>query len=141
MGIFRKLFSFSREEVQTAFKTARLKKKALGFKLLQAEINTEASPSPENLFGKLLIITPRACGKAHERNELRRRAKAIFFQERLYEKPITSLLLVYQPAMKLTFEELKQFLIENIWYALSKHPNWPLAQLFVILNSFQDPGH
>ncbi|MCF7799960.1 ribonuclease P protein component [Candidatus Babeliales bacterium] len=104
---FKKLFSFSKKEIDSAFKDAKIKKQDLGLKLLQAK--------QENLdFGKLLIIIPARTGKAHDRNLIKRRIKAIFYEHKLYQKPIISIIFVYKPALNLTFEQLKDFLVQNV---------------------------
>ena len=69
MGMFRKLFSFSKKEIDQIFSHAGLRKKQHGFKLLQVSFDTLSEEVQKTLIpGKLLIITPRSCGKAHERN-------------------------------------------------------------------------
>jgi ribonuclease P protein component len=65
-------------------------------------------------FGKILIIIPAKTGKAHDRNLIKRRIKAIFYEQKLYEKPIISIIFAYKPALNLTFEQLKDFLTKNI---------------------------
>lgn len=101
----RKLFTFTRQEVASTFEIAQAKKYGHGLKLLGA-------PCPEGLsHGKLLIVTPRACGKAHDRNLIRRRLKEIFYTEKLYTKRVTWILLIRKQAIELTFDQLKEFLI------------------------------
>ncbi len=77
-----------------------------GLKLLQAPTERD--------FGKLLVIIPKKSGKAHDRNLFKRRTKAIFYEEKLYQKPSVFILLVYKNAMKLSFEELRDFLVKAI---------------------------
>jgi len=38
-------------------------------------------------FGKILIIIPGKTGNAIKRNKIRRQIKAIFYEEKLFEKP------------------------------------------------------
>jgi ribonuclease P protein component len=103
---FKDLFRFEQKDIRSTFKNAQLKNKIFGLKLLQA--------STKNNFGKMLIITPRKMGNACKRNKIRRQVKNIFFQEKLYEKPYNSILLVYKEATKLNFDQIKAFLIKNL---------------------------
>lgn len=115
MTIFRKIFAFTTQEISCIFKHAGAKKYHTGLKLLQAPVN--CSPiiqSAKNPYGKLLIVTPRACGKAHDRNRIRRQIKAIFYEEELYQAPAIWVLLVRKQAMDLSFDDLKKFLVNTI---------------------------
>ena len=107
MVSFKSLYSFSKKEIDTAFKEVHPAGSILGLKLLQ-------TPPSEKPHGKLLIIIPRAVGTAVVRNKIRRQIKAVFYEERLYEKLVTSIVLIYKQATKIGFEELKKFLVKNI---------------------------
>ena len=98
----RSLFSFSKIEVDNAFKTSHAKVSYRGFKLLQSH--------EQPLHGKILIVLPRACGKAHDRNRLRRQLRSIFYEHKLYQNKTTWILLVRKDAMNLDFETLTLFL-------------------------------
>ena len=113
---FRKLFSFSQKEITDTYARAKIIKKVLGLKLLVAPLDITSHGSTEN-HGKLLIVISRKTGKAHVRNLLRRRIKSIFFEQKLYQKPTRSVLIVYREATKLTFEQLQQ--IMQAWFAQS----------------------
>ncbi|MFH1461971.1 MAG: ribonuclease P protein component [bacterium] len=103
---FKDLFRFEKKEVDLTFQNAKQKDKIEGLKLLQ-------SPNVETAFGKLLIITSKKVGKAHKRNRIRRQLKSIFYQEKLFQNPINSIIIVYKQATDLTFEQLREFLIKN----------------------------
>lgn len=105
---FRHLFRFLTKEIEAAFpKRHKFGARTPGLKLVVGE--------PTNRdHGKLLIITPRAAGKAHQRNLLRRRIKSIYYQHELYKTPIYHLLVVYKEATRLTYDQLKEFLTKNI---------------------------
>lgn len=60
--------------------------------------------------GKLLIVTPRKTGSAPKRNLLRRRLKAIYYQEKLYTIAAIGIIILYDHATTLSFDELKTFL-------------------------------
>jgi ribonuclease P protein component len=101
---FRTLFSFTKPEVDATFAAARLRRKIKGFTLLAAPATA----------GRLLIVIPRAVGKAHDRNLLRRRLKSIFYEERLFEQPFTFIVLTYKSATEWSFEDLKKFLVDGV---------------------------
>ena len=100
---FKSLFTFTQKEVDAAFADASKLASIPGLKLLSAK-------EPREDHGKLLLMIPRRFGGAVKRNKIRRQIKAIYFQERLYSKPRTAILLVYTDANALGFEELKAFL-------------------------------
>ena len=106
MSKFQDYFRFSKKEVTLAFEHAKLTNQTNGLKLLKTTLQTASEDLPH---GKILIIISRKVGKAHERNLSRRRIKSIFYEEKLYEKPLISILLTYKPATELSFEQLKEF--------------------------------
>lgn len=111
MASHRQFFSFTKKQVDYAFARARTVASRSGLKLLRLQKEQLLTPLGE---GKLLVIIPRAAGKAHDRNLIRRRLKAIFYQEKLYGYPLTYFILVYHQAKQLSFEELKTFLCSYI---------------------------
>lgn len=112
MTIFRKLFAFTSPEITCIFRHARAKKYHVGLKLLEAPASCSTLiQSAKVPYGKLLIVTPRASGKAHDRNRVRRQTKAIFYEEELYKTPAIWVLLVRKQAMDLGFDDLKKFLL------------------------------
>lgn len=107
---FKNLFQFNQKEIDQAFKTAKIVNKIDGLKLLQSELIYEQT---DEKYGKILIVTSAKSGKAHDRNLIRRRIKDIFYKENLYQKHVISILLVYKAAMKLDFDQLKEFLVSS----------------------------
>lgn len=100
------LFSFAKSEVDAAFTASGPIGYVTGIKLI-------GCPAPEGqAYGKLLIITPRASGKAHDRNLMRRRMKAIFYQEKLYETPRIWIALCNKRSQGLAFEKLQAFMLK-----------------------------
>ncbi len=67
---------------------------------------------PTGGVGRLLVITPRRCGSAPQRNLIRRRLKHIFYEERLFEKSFDMIVYVYSVAADLPFLTLKTLLLE-----------------------------
>ncbi len=111
MITFRKIFSLTKDEIACALKTAHTKKYQHGIKILEVPLN--CSQEPVN-FGRMLIITPRASGKAHDRNRIRRLIKSVFYEEKLYQKPGLWVAIVYRRAMDLKFEDMKKLLKEAL---------------------------
>ena len=104
---FRSLFNFASNEVKAAFAVAQPTGFMRGLKLIKA-------PAAEGqTHGKLLVITARASGKAHQRNLLRRRAKAIFYEEKLYQEPAIWILLTNKRAIGISFDTVKAFLLKS----------------------------
>lgn len=99
MSFFRSLFSFSRKEINEAFKEARLHATYPGITIL-------ISPLSTSTHGKLLITIPKAFGSAPERNKLRRQLKAIYYEQQLYQKPHIGIILIKKNRKKYSFEEL-----------------------------------
>ncbi len=113
-SLFRSLFSFDKKEIDKAFKQVKLVAKTRGLKLLQAPGLFFDDVNDSHQYGKLLIISPRRSGKAHKRNLIKRRFKAIFYEQKLFEKVATSIVLVRAEAMELTFEQLQDFLVSHV---------------------------
>ena len=68
----------------------------------------------EGDFGKILIITPAKSGSAPQRNLIRRRLKAVFYEEQLYLSESSWIIFVKKESQSYSFQELKQLLITCI---------------------------
>jgi len=112
----KELYKFSQKEIAWIFQQKAGTQYKTGLKSLQIPI----PPDPENMpagvsfpfYGKLLIITIRKSGKAVDRNRIRRRLKAFFYQEKLYTPLLYTVIFVHPPAMKLTAQELRTYLLK-----------------------------
>lgn len=102
MITYKNIFSFKKNEIKQFFDVAKIKNKIPGLTLLQAPTDLQ--------HGKVLIITPKKTGTAIKRNKLKRQIKSIVYEEKLYTKPVISILITYSKATELSFEELKTFL-------------------------------
>lgn len=120
---FTQLFALSSAEITVAFQATQLCGKADGLKLLTAPYSAMTSVMELLPYGRMVVITPRAVGKAHLRNKIRRQLKAIFYEEKLYEKAQIVIVLVYKPAINLSFDELKSFLVTNLTQCTYKPTN------------------
>ena len=108
MSFFRSLFSFSKQEVSSSFNSVNQSLKIDGLKLLKSKEDFCKE------HGKLLIIVPKKVGKAFLRNKIRRQVMEIFYTKKLYQKKVTSILLVYPNATKLKFKDFESFLVSSI---------------------------
>lgn len=100
--IYPAMTTFGQNEVDALFKAtiARYKIKGLDIRL-----------APKVLpLGRLLIITPRACGNAPKRNRIRRRLKSIFYETKLYNQAYDWIILVRKEGIDLDFDQLKEII-------------------------------
>ena len=106
---FKEIFAFKNKEIKQSFKSSKLLNKVFGLKLLKAPLYDNTKE-----FGKLLTVGSRKSGKAHERNLIRRRIKAIFYEEKLFENQNIFIILVYKEAKRFSFDQIKSFLVSSI---------------------------
>jgi ribonuclease P protein component len=107
-SIARAITQFSETEIKELFRCARTVFKQIGLEIRRAPTKSE--------FGRILIVIPRLVGSAPQRNLIRRRIKALFYQGKLYEKKQDLIVLVRKGATKLSYQELKQ-IIESVFEA------------------------
>lgn len=115
MTRIRKLSRFAKQDVDHAFAHARRALRHPGITILLA-------PQREG-FGKILVIASRKVGTAPERNKLRRQLKAIFYEEKLYERGFDCILILKKEITTRTFEQLKDLLRR----AYEKASSWEQA--------------
>jgi len=112
----KKLHTFSRKEITWILQQNAVKKYNTGLKSIQFPIPPVSENLPAGVplptHGKLLIITSRKSGKAADRNRIRRRLKAFFYQEKLYTQLLYTVIFVHPFAMKLTAQELRTYLLK-----------------------------
>lgn len=100
----RKLSQFNKTEVQRAFKSARRVGRHPGLTILLS--------SKQHETGRVLIIASRKVGSAPERNLLRRQLKAIFYEEKLFERGFECIIILRKEAVGLSFTQLKELLLD-----------------------------
>ncbi|KKP22559.1 MAG: hypothetical protein SZ59_C0005G0024 [candidate division TM6 bacterium GW2011_GWF2_28_16] len=105
----KNLFRFEKKEIDSTFSNSQTKGYITGLKLLQAPVQNK-----DQEFGKLLIIASRKTGKACKRNKIRRQLRSIFYENKLYQKQVNSIIFIYKQALNLSFDNLKDFLQKNI---------------------------
>jgi len=106
-SIPRLISSFTKKEIDHAFKTARSRKKIMGLEILLAPKSFD--------YGKILVIASRKSGNSPERNLIKRRLKSIFYEEKLYILPYNCIVIVKPGSIDLPFDQLKQILLNNIY--------------------------
>lgn len=99
------LTRFTRRETEQLFKQIKIRVKRLGLEILLA---------PRSLdFGRCLISISRKAGNAPQRNRLRRRIKAIFYTQKLFQGTFDWVLISKTaPTTQLTFHQLQTLLVE-----------------------------
>lgn len=101
-SIARAITQFSETEIKDLFRRARTVFKQTGLEIRRAPTNSE--------FGRILIVIPRIVGSAPERNLIRRRFKALFYQGKCYEKKQDLIVLVRKGATEFSYKELAQIM-------------------------------
>ena len=97
------LSSFRKKELDSFFKQATCIKKNQAFTVLKAPSSLE--------FGRVLIIASRKYGCAVLRNLLRRRCKAIFYENNLYIHRQDIVLIARSAGQQYDFDGLKKLLL------------------------------
>ena len=105
-SIARLITQFSRNEISQLFNHARSIYRNTHFDIRVAKA--------AQLVGRILIITPRKMGNAPQRNTIRRRLKALFYQEKWYEQPYDWIVYCKKKSDSLSFTEIKQMFLPII---------------------------
>lgn len=102
----KKISVFTNSQVSEILKKAKRVLKHPGLDVL-------CHPSPAALeHGRILVITSAKVGNSVKRNLIRRRIKAIFYEEKLYENKCDYICIIKRPGIDLTFEQLKEILLD-----------------------------
>ena len=102
MAIAQYISHFTPREVRTIFRKARRAYSDPGLILL-------ICPSTKE-FGRILAITSRKVGNAPERNRIRRRLKALFYQNKLYIYQQDCFVIIKKPGINYTPAQLNEIL-------------------------------
>ncbi len=108
---------FSPKEISQLFKKARRVLTHPGLHILVAPANQS--------LGRVLVVTSRKIGNAPTRNKIRRQLKAIFYEEKLYEKGADCVVIVKLGGPNLDFPHLKELLLKAfaIYATTQTHPS------------------
>lgn len=96
----RALSQFTTRETKQLFDTGRCAFKNSGMTVLYAPRAKE--------FGRILVVTSRKAGNAPARNLIRRRLKALFYEENWYTLPYDFAFIIRVPATHYSFQQLKE---------------------------------
>lgn len=103
--IARAITQFTKQEIDTLFKTARRVHTQPGLTILQAP--------RQGSIGRILIVVPKKVGNAPTRNKLRRQFKALFYENKLYEKEFDWVAILRPPASNLSFDQLRDLFVQG----------------------------
>jgi len=104
--------SFSPKEVTALFKAVCFRFKKQGIDILLAPAISEN--------GRILVITARRVGNAPTRNKIRRRLKAIFYEQALYSLGHECIAIIKPEGAHIPFADLQSMLLEV--FKRHKHP-------------------
>lgn len=102
MAIAQYISHFTPREIRTIFRKARRAYSDPGLVLL-------VCPSTKE-FGRILVITSRKVGNAPERNRIRRRLKALFYQNKIYTRQLDCFAIIKKPGINYTPAQLTEIL-------------------------------
>jgi len=108
--VAKQISKFKRKEIDLLFQTTQAAYKS-------KELTVLAAPCILS-FGRILLITSRKVGNAPERNLLRRWGRAIFYEEKLFEKNSDLIVIFKSPAKKMLFDEFKEILKKAVDFQL-----------------------
>lgn len=104
--LMRRLTIWPKLEIDRLFKQARRVYRGEGLDIAVAPKSAE--------YARLLIIIPKKVGSAPERNRIRRRIKAIFYEHQLYHQSRDYIFFIKPPAVALDFEQLKSIILNQV---------------------------
>ena len=102
-SIFKKMSKFTKREIEALFKNARRVLKHQACTILLAPRCAD--------FARILIVASRKVGNAPERNLVRRRIKAIFYEEKLFEAAFDCIIILSHKSVDVPFDQLKNLLL------------------------------
>lgn len=102
----KSLSNFKKKEIDEIFASFRTRLKNSGLEIILAPKKLE--------FARILVITPRATANSPKRNQIRRRLKAIFYEEKLFNLPNDCIVIVRRQAINLDFVILKKILVSTV---------------------------
>lgn len=97
------LSRLTRSEISAIFDKARCLLRHTSLTLLCA-------PTPAS-HGRVLVITSKKLGNAPARNKIRRKIKALFYEEKLFTHMVDCVFIIKKPGMALSLQELKELIL------------------------------
>ena len=111
-GTARRITLWTKKEILALFKSAKRF-------CYHPGIDIRVTPKKQPL-GRLLIVTPKKMGNAPERNRVRRRLKAIFYENKLYDLGFDWLFFAKPGIADVPFSQLKDFILTTCLPQLPK---------------------
>ncbi len=99
MKIFNNISKFKKKEISFAFQNAKFFYSDENIKILISKAKLD--------FGKILLIFNRKTGNSPERNKIKRRARSIFFENKLFELKKNFILIGLKNIKNVSFDKLK----------------------------------
>ena len=96
--------ALSEREIRSLFRTAKRIIRDPGFDILIAP-STQAE-------GRLLVVTSRRTGNAPQRNKVRRRIKAIFYEQALSKRGYDCAIIVKKPGISVEFAQIQELMLK-----------------------------
>jgi ribonuclease P protein component len=109
----KKISKFTKREIDYLFQHARRIVRTGACTILVAPRQAE--------FGRVLIVTSRKVGNAPERNLIRRRIKAIIYEQKLFEHSFDCAIIAQKKLTEFSFDQLKSLIIDA--YNKASHKN------------------
>ena len=103
-SIMKKISKFTKREIDFLFQHAR--------RIVRTGFCTILAAPRQAEFGRMLIVTSRKVGNAPERNLIRRRIKAIVYEEKLFEHSFDCAVIAQKKLTELSFDQLKILIID-----------------------------
>ncbi len=103
-SIARQISSFSKKKISELFKRSK-------YILRLPELDIRFSKT-DSEFGKVLIVTPKRIGNAPERNSIKRKIKALFYQDKIYNHGYDFIFLCKPGSVNFSFENLRKIFIK-----------------------------
>lgn len=111
LKVSKVISKFKKKEILDTFKKTKFAFQNEQIKILISKSNLD--------FGKVLLIFNRKTGNSPQRNKIKRQARAIFYQEKIYEHKVNFILIGRLDIEKIEFSKLK----EIFKYVVSKKIN------------------
>ncbi len=96
--------TFSRSDIEQLFKKSR--------RVIASSAVTILLGSRQKEHARILLIIPRRVGNAPIRNKLKRRLRALFYQESLYKMNKDCIFIARKGAGDLSYEALKKMVLQ-----------------------------
>lgn len=100
------LFRFTSKQVREIFKRASSRTVIDGLTIIKAPATLS--------HGRLLVVTPRRIGNAPKRNRIRRRLKAIYWEQQLFVNPFDVIVIVTKNSVDLPFDRLQTIITKAV---------------------------